>query len=89
MSVKIITYDLNKEKNGDDRKKLLEKIKSFEWAMLSESSYAVDTHHTTKQLFDLLKPFLDNNDRVFIGILEREANWIQGKDITSWLQKRL
>lgn len=88
MTVKIVTYDLNKEKNGEDRKKLLAKIKSFDWAMLSESCYAVDSHHSPKQFYDLLTPFLDSNDRIFIDKLSLDACWCLEKSVSDWLSQR-
>ena len=89
MSVKIITYDLNKEKSGADGDGLRKTLKNLKCVKLSNSSYAVDTILTTKELYDKLKPYLDGNDNIFIGSLSRDATWLEPADVTKWLQARL
>ncbi len=60
MSVKLISYDLNREVV---RPPLLKTIKETypNWAKISESSYAVDTVASAQQIFDRLRPLIDSN----------------------------
>lgn len=67
MSLLIVTYDLNKEPNSQAYGEILGVIKSGKnWARLSESSYAMDTSLTPRQVYDRVKPFLDNGDSLLV-----------------------
>lgn len=87
MSVKLITYDLNRP--GQDYTDLLKKIKAFSWARLSESSYAVATDLTPDQLFAHLSPYLDANDTLYVICLHHPWNGRGPKEVNDWLQRNL
>jgi hypothetical protein len=87
MSTLLVTYDLNKPgKNYDD---LLKKIKSYAWARLSESSYAISTHSDPQTVFDALRPFLDQTDNLYVITLKRPYAGFGPKDVNDWLESNL
>lgn len=88
MAALLIAYDLNSP--GQRHEELLALIKKkFPWAKLSESSYAVGTTMTPAQVFDLLKPFLDKNDQLFVIELKRNYRGVGSKAVVDWLDKFL
>ena len=56
MAVLLVTYDLNKP--GKDYNDLLKTIKSYAWARLSESSYAIKTDQSPQQVLTNSSRFL-------------------------------
>jgi hypothetical protein len=87
MSTLLVTYDLKKP--GQDYTDLLKEIKKFNWARLSESSYAVQTELTPQQLYDRLKPYLDSNDTIYVITLNKPY-WGWGpKEVNDWLDRYL
>jgi hypothetical protein len=87
MSVKLITYDLDKP--GQDYTDLLKEIKSFSWARLSESSYAVDTDLSPSQLYDRLSPYTDANDTIYVIPLHSPYRGFGPKEVNDWLERHL
>lgn len=88
MSTLIVTYDLNKETK---RPPLLADLKKLypSWARLSESSYAISTSSTPKQVFDSLKKHLDDNDNLYVITLTHPY-WGHGsQDVNDWLANNL
>ena len=87
MSTMLVTYDLKKP--GQDYSDLLKEIKSFAWARLSESSYAVDADLSPKQLYDRLAPYLDTNDQLYVIGLHRPFWGYGPKAVNDWLERYL
>lgn len=87
MAVLLVTYDLNTP--GKDYNDLLKKIKSQNWARLSESSYAIFTTASPQAVFDQLKPYLDRNDYIYIITLKRPYTGYGPQDVNDWLEKHL
>ncbi|BCK62648.1 hypothetical protein KAM338_42920 [Aeromonas caviae] len=87
MAVLLVTYDLNKP--GKDYNDLLKTIKSYAWARLSESSYAIKTDQSPQQVFDKLKPFLDQNDNLYVINLKKPYAGFGPKDVNEWLDNSL
>jgi len=87
MPTYLVTYDLNKP--GADYSDLLKKIKEFPWARLSESSYAVNVNSTPEGLFNTLKPFLDQNDNLYVITLKRPYTGFGPKQVNDWLEQHL
>lgn len=84
MAVYLVTYDLNKEVV---RPNITEKIKSLGgYAKLSESSYAIDVDLTVDQVFDALKPLIDNNDQIYILTLSQPMAGFGYTNINKWLE---
>lgn len=88
MAVNLVTYDLHTR--GQNYTDLLAKIKEGGmWARLSESSYAVDTTKTPRQLYDYLKTALDSNDHLFILPITKPYWGYGPNDTIEWLNKHL
>ncbi len=87
MSVKLITYDLNAP--GQNHTKVLEKIKTYTWARLSESSYAVDTSETAATIYGKFKPLLDQSDDFLVISMTKPYAGRAHRDVISWLDRRL
>jgi hypothetical protein len=87
MGVKLVTYDLDKP--GQDYTDLLKEIKKFSWARLSESSYAVDTDLSPSQLYARLKPYVDQNDTIYVLVLNRPYAGQGAKEVNEWLERHL
>lgn len=88
MSVFLVTYDLNAP--GQKHAKVLEKIKSFNWAKLSESSYAIESNSSPKEIFDTyFEPLLDGNDTLYVISLHMPYWGLGSKDVNEWLSEKL
>lgn len=88
MPALLITYDLNNETR---RPPIVKKIKEAwpMWARLSESSYAVQTHLSPGQVFEQLRPLLDNNDNLYVITLKKPYSGWGPKDLNDWLERNL
>lgn len=87
MAVLLVTYDLDKPgQNYDD---FLKVVKSYAWARLSESSYAIETDESPSDIYKKLSGFIDKNDQAYIITLKSpHAGWGPTK-INEWLQEKL
>jgi hypothetical protein len=88
MSVFIVTYDLNEEAN---RPPLLDDLKKIypTWAKLSESSYAVETSKTPRQVYDSLEKHIDDNDNLYVVTLSKPFYGRGPKIVNDWLSNNL
>jgi hypothetical protein len=87
MAILLVTYDLNKP--GQDYSDFLTKVKSYPWARLSESSYAIKTDSSPQAVFDQLKPYLDTNDNLYIITLKQPFTGFGPKNVNEWLEDNL
>lgn len=87
MSVILVTYDLSTP--GQDYKNFYEIIKSYPWAKLSESSYAISTSKTVKTVFEDIKQHIDQNDQLYVIKLDKYWNGYGPKDVNAWLNNHL
>lgn len=87
MGTLLVTYDLNKP--GKDYADLLKKIKTYSWARLSESSYAISTPSDPQTVFNDLKPYLDANDNLYVVTLNKPYTGYGPKDVNEWLERNL
>ena len=87
MAVLLITYDLNAP--GKDYNDLLTTIRSYDWARLSESSYAIGTNASPQAIFDKLQPYLDRNDNLYIITLKKPYAGYGPKEVNDWLERNL
>lgn len=87
MAVLLVTYDLNKP--GKDYSDLLKTIKSYSWARLSESSYAISTDSTPQTIYGQLEPYLDSNDTLYVITLKKPYAGVGPKDVNNWLASNL
>jgi len=88
MSVLLVTYDLNREAN---RPNITKKIRETgtSWAMLSESSYAIETSRTPDDVYSALKPLIDSNDNIYIITLKKPWTGFGTKEVNDWLANKL
>jgi len=87
MAILLVTYDLKKP--GQDYSDFISTFKKYAWARLSESCYAIDTYKTPNQIYNELKPFMDQNDQVYIITLSNPWDGYGPKDVNDWLHARL
>lgn len=87
MAVLLVTYDLKAP--GQDYADFHKVIKSFSWARLSESSYAIDTTLTPQNVYEQLRSHMDTNDNVYVIMLTRPHCGYGPKEVNEWLEKHL
>ena len=85
----IISYDLKDP--GQKYEILLKRIKSYPtWARLGGSAYIVISDKKTTEIRNHLMEVLDNNDRLYVGVVKPPAAWYGlGDEISQWLQNNL
>lgn len=89
MAVRIVTYDLNKEKSKADYDGFYSVIKSYPWARLSESSYAIETYESPSSIYSKLERYIDNNDYVLIITLNSPYYGQHDQKVLDWLKSKL
>lgn len=87
MAVLLVTYDLDKP--GQDYTDVLNTIKSYPWARLSESCYAIETSESPRSIFTKLTKYLDSNDQLYVITLTRPWSGRGPNDVNQWLIDRL
>ena len=81
----IITYDLHAP--GQSYDALTDRIKSYpRWVKLMRSTWSVVTSQTSEQIRDHLKPALDGNDKLLVGVLGASAWYGLSSELTDWLK---
>jgi len=86
MNVYIVTYDLNRE---IVRPNILGAIRKYNWAKLSESSYAIETHETPRDVFNALKAAIDANDTIYVIPLQKPYAGFGPAEVNRWLEEKL
>lgn len=91
--VYIVTYDLKKPiRNYED---LYKGLQSFgTWWHQTGSVWIIVTHKSAAEVRDYLRQFIDSNDKLFVGRLNRnwaasgfdrgEYDWLKSISDTSW-----
>ena len=87
MTTYIVTYDLRGRR---DYAPLYEEIKSTRnWAKITESTWAVVTEESAKNLRDRLRTVMDEDDRLFVVKSGVEGAWRNVICNNEWLKKWL
>ena len=87
MTCYIISYDLVKER---DYEKLYGAIKSYDnWARITESTWAIITNKSAKEVRDNLVKSLDGDDKLIVIKSGEEAAWKNASCSNEWLKKNL
>lgn len=86
MACYLITYDLN---NETTRPNILGTIKSYNWARLSESSYAIETAQSVETVYVNLSRHLDTNDFCYVISLVRPYKGFGLNAVNEWLERYL
>ena len=89
MALRLLSYDLNQEKTKEDYEGFYSVIKSYSYARLSESSYALDTEDQPETIYALLEPYIDDNDNVMILTLSKPYYGFHRQPVIDWLQAHL
>jgi len=87
MAVLLVTYDLNKP--GQDYNDFYKIIKSYPYAKLSESSYAINTTDSPQTVVDRLRRYMDANDHLYVINLKRPYAGYGPKNVNDWLEQHL
>jgi len=89
MNTYIITYDLLKP--GQNYTKLISLIQKYDYfAKITESCYIINTEETPVQIRDYLKGAVDNNDKIFVGLIKAPAAWAgMANNVSNWLVNNL
>ncbi len=87
MAVYLVTYDLHKP--GNNYTEILEQIKKYGWAKLSESSYAISTTETATAAYKRIHAKVDANDTLYVISLRTPWNGRGPKAVNDWLDKNL
>lgn len=83
----VITYDLIKQKNYEI---LWQAIKTLGvWAKITESTWAVKTEKSAKEIRDYLSQYIDSDDRIFVVRSGVEAAWKNSICSNEWLRNNL
>lgn len=94
MSVYVITWNLNKERQNYDsaRRAFIQHIERYENTKDSglESVRWISTSSTADQVFNDLKTVLDSDDRLFVSKLSNGTHqgWLS-KQVWDWINTRL
>lgn len=91
MSVYIVTYDLSNERSADKYNQLVSLIKEEGiWAFLGGSSYLVESALSPVELRDKYIKVLDNDDKLFVGLVSAPAAWMgYAQEVTDWIKAKL
>ena len=82
----LVTYDLNQEVVRPKIVKLIDD--NWNWARLSESSYAIDSDDPVGAYATLSK-ILDSNDQLYVITLKLPYEGQGGEEVNQWLADRL
>lgn len=86
MAVYLISYDLK----GNNYDSLIEAIQSYGlWWHQSKSSWFIETNHTTRQILDNLRNYIQNGDKIIV--IQVQKNWWavgHTEEEYNWMKKR-
>ena len=86
MTVFLVTYDLNRETVRPNITGAIDE--NFDWARLSESSYAV-VGSDAEAIYNVLAPLTDENDNLYVIPLKRPYTGFGPKVVNDWLDSNL
>ncbi len=93
MSIHLISYDLVAP--GRDYSSLIKKIKTADgWCHVLESTWLVKTDKTASQIYSLLTPLMDSNDKLFVARIDQtNKDWYVtntvGQTVIDWIRWNL
>ena len=85
----IIAYDLHPP--GQNYKQVEEKINQLEeTCKILNTTWIVKTTQTAHEIYDLVEPALDRNDRIFIAPINLATSWgYLNAEIATWINARI
>lgn len=91
MSLFLICYDLNKQKNYPALYEAIKNVGS-DWCRVVDSTWFVVSNSTASDIHDTLRRAADSDDSLFVLKVTTPAHaaWIGlDKDVSDWLKSRL
>jgi hypothetical protein len=91
MKTYLIGYDLNKPRENDDYKDLIEAIKEYgTWWHHLDSTWIIKTNQSAVEIRDKLKKHIDTGDELLVVRLRQESAWTGfNKKGSDWLMDNL
>lgn len=88
MNSLMVSYDLIKRKDYPD---LWNALKSYNYWHCLGSTWIIKTNESTAQLYTKLRTHIDNDDKLIVNRLMREANWTPSfsDECQNWLRNNL
>ena len=87
MAALLVTYSLNNPQHNYSN--FFDSIESYPWRKLSESSYAIRTQQSPKEIFEALGETLSTNDSLYVITLKRPYFGHGPQEVNSWLKTEL
>lgn len=86
----LISYDLNSPgKNYDDLYEAIKAASTGVWCKPLRSVYIIKSNLRAEEVYNRLKPCLDDNDCILVIEVTRESHWYLNKEISDYLYKML
>jgi CRISPR/Cas system-associated endoribonuclease Cas2 len=82
----LVAYDLNHESVRPD---IVGEVKKTNWAMLSESAYAIETDETSSEVLARMREHIDQNDNCYVIRLGMPWDGYGPKPVIDWLHSKL
>lgn len=90
MSILLVMYDLNNEgQSTRDYREFYKIIKSYDWARLSDSAYALNTKEGPHEVWSRLRPHTDADDDVLVVTLALPFAGVHRSGTIRWIQSSL
>ena len=88
MAVLLISYKYNPETSKADYDGFYEVIRSYRWAKLSASNYAINADESAKAVWQKLKAYIDPDDYL-VMLTFKSSPWdLHDQKILAWLLER-
>lgn len=87
MAVYCVSYDLNSP--GQKYEKVHEVLKGFsKWYHIMDSTWLISTHYNATQIRDMISPYLDASDKMFVSRVDEYSGWLTDDEWT-WLSQNV
>lgn len=85
MSVYMISYDLNEEKNYDAINNAIKN--QGKWAKILTTTYIVISDYPSAEIRNNIQKDIDSDDKIFVARLKGETAWTNSfsEAVTNWL----
>ena len=87
MAVLIVTYDAHQAEQ--DYNGVTDLLKHYKHVLLSEGSWAIETHEATRTVYNKVTAFLAKNIHVYVLTVTKPFTTQCLEDVKLWLGKRL
>ena len=85
MAVLLISYKSNPERSKADYNGFYAVIRSYQWAKLSESNYAINADESAKVIWQKLKAYSDPDDYL-VMLTFKSSSWnLKDQKVLAWL----